>query len=202
MSPSPFAEAVQLVSKALSPLPTDPFKPGNDESKESTGLLQDIQTLGLEDYKTLNEMLNASVSGESDDNTLLMERTINLLSKLPEHSREGQILTDGFVNTLWGSLEHPPSGTLSKDARHRAPDGSNNNIGRPAMGAAGTPYARTTRASVFQGPNLPEPGLIFDSLMNRGDGSSFQEHPSKLSSMMFYLAMIITHDLFQTVSSS
>jgi linoleate 8R-lipoxygenase/9,12-octadecadienoate 8-hydroperoxide 8R-isomerase len=45
---------------------------------------------------------------------------------------------------------------------------------------------------------LPDPGVIFDSLMARGD--KFEPHPNKISSMLFYLATIIIHDIFRTVS--
>lgn len=37
---------------------------------------------------------------------------------------------------------------------------------------------------------LPDPGVVFDSLMARKD---FKEHPNKISSMLFYLASIIIH---------
>ncbi|RYP05383.1 hypothetical protein DL764_003876 [Monosporascus ibericus] len=54
-----------------------------------------------------------------------------------------------------------------------------------------------TRLS-FQGPNLPDPRLLFDSVKARGVGKSFREHPNKLSSMMFCLPTIITPEVFQT----
>ncbi|KAI1417225.1 linoleate diol synthase precursor [Hypoxylon sp. FL1857] len=195
--PSPFAQAIQVITKALSPLPKYQFAPGNDDTSKETGILQDLQHLSIEDYKTLKDVLNATISGEEDDDTFLQERIVTLLAKLPDHSREGKQATDAFINTLWDSLEHPPAQLRAKDARYREPDGSYNNLDVPSMGAANTRYARTTPAMVFQGPNLPDPGLIFDSIMNR-DGKSFREHPNKISSMLFYLATIITHDIFQT----
>jgi hypothetical protein len=201
MAFSPISQAFALISKALSPVPRDSFKAGSDKSHESTGLLKDLQAMGLEDYKTLSDMVSTSVSGEDDDNSLLMERLITLLSKLPEHSREGQLLTDNFVNTLWGALEHPPAGHLDKSSIYREADGSNNNPARASMGSSGMPYARTTPATAMQMPNLPDPGLIFDSIMDRDAGPSFKEHPNKISSMFFYLAIIITHDVFETVSA-
>jgi linoleate 8R-lipoxygenase/9,12-octadecadienoate 8-hydroperoxide 8R-isomerase len=41
----------------------------------------------------------------------------------------------------------------------------------------------------------PDPGVLFDSLMAR---SGFEPHPNKISSMLFYLATIIIHDVFKT----
>ena len=42
---------------------------------------------------------------------------------------------------------------------------------------------------------LPDPGLIFDSVMARKE---FIPHPNKVSSVFFYWASLIIHDLFQT----
>lgn len=197
---STWAQAIQVITKALSPLPKYQFTPGNDDNTKETGLLKDLQHLGIEDYKTLKDILEVSVTGQEDDNELLLERTVTLLSKLPPHSREGRQATDAFVNSLWEALDHPPAQLRNQGACYREADGSYNNLDDPTMGAANTCYARTTPAKVFQGPNFPDPGLIFDSIMNRGGGTSFREHPNKVSSMLFYLATIITHDLFQTVS--
>jgi linoleate 8R-lipoxygenase/9,12-octadecadienoate 8-hydroperoxide 8R-isomerase/linoleate 8R-lipoxygenase/9,12-octadecadienoate 8-hydroperoxide 8S-isomerase len=149
--------------------------------------------------KTLGDLVKIAATGEEDDNSLFLERLITLLAKLPPHSHVGKQLTNGFVNTLWDSLEHPPPRTLDKDLKYREADGSYNNSRDPLLGASGTPYARTVSTSVFQNPDLPEPGIIFDSIMSRGDGTHFREHPNKISSMFFYLATIITHDCFQTV---
>ncbi|KAI2634752.1 linoleate diol synthase precursor [Hypomontagnella submonticulosa] len=195
--PSTFAQAIQVITKALGPIPKYQFIPGNDDNTKETGLLLDLQHLNIEDYKTLNDVVNATVSGQEDDNELLQERVVTLLAKLPPNSREGKVATDAFINTLWESLEHPPAQLRSKDACYREPDGSYNKLDIPLMGAANTRYARTTPAKVFQGPNLPDPGLIFDSIMAREE-STFHEHPNRISSMLFYLATIITHDIFQT----
>ncbi|KAI1803769.1 linoleate diol synthase precursor [Daldinia bambusicola] len=196
---SSFAQAIQAITRALGPLPKYQFTPGNDDVSKETGLLQDLQNLSIEDYKTLKDVLDATVSGEEDDNKLLQERIVTLLAKLPPNSHEGKQATDAFINTLWNSLEHPPAQITSGNTCYRAADGSFNNLGVPVMGAANTRYSRTTPAKVFQGPNLPDPGLIYDSLMAR-DETSFREHPNKISSVLFYLATIITHDIFQTDS--
>lgn len=195
-----WAQAIQVITKALSPIPKYQFTPGNDENTKETGLLKDLQHLGIEDYKTLKDILDVTVTGQDDDNEMLLERTVTMLSKLPPHSREGRQATDAFVNALWEALDHPPTQLRSNDSCYREANGSYNNLDDHTTGAANTRYARTTPARVFQGPDLPDPGLIFDSIMNRGDGASFREHPNKVSSMLFYLATIITHDLFQTDS--
>jgi len=42
---------------------------------------------------------------------------------------------------------------------------------------------------------MPDPGLVFDSVMGRKE---FIPHPNKVSSVFFYWASLIIHDLFQT----
>ena len=41
----------------------------------------------------------------------------------------------------------------------------------------------------------PDPGLIFDAVMAR---KTFKPHPNKVSSVFFYWASLVIHDLFQT----
>ena len=65
----------------------------------------------------------------------------------------------------------------------------------PQLGAADTPYARTCKPAMMQPPSLPDPGVIFDSVMARKHA---EKHPNRISSMLFYLASIIIHDLFRT----
>ncbi|KAI1497119.1 linoleate diol synthase precursor [Biscogniauxia marginata] len=197
MTPN-LAQAIKMANKAISPTSKYQFTPRSDDNSEYSGILQDLENLGIEDYKTLISIVKSTAAGEIDDDELLLERIVTLLAKLPPHSREGKNLTDTFINTLWYSLEHPPPQIRTKDHRYRAADGSHNNFRTPMMGAANTPYARTTPATILQGPNFPDPELIFDSLMARGDGGSFREHPNRISSMLFYLAIIITHDIFQS----
>jgi hypothetical protein len=68
------------------------------------------------------------------------------------------------------------------------------------LGAAGTAYARAVTPTDVQSPDVPDAGLVFDTLLARKD--QFRPHQCGISSMMFYLAAIITHDVFQTVLSS
>ncbi len=193
---SAFLEAVK---KSLSPTPKYLYGPGNDDTTPPTGLLQDIRKLGFKDYETLLSFLNASVTGIQDDGKLLLESLIQLLAKLPPHSKQGKQLSDGFATMLWNDLDHPPTTSLAPELRYRSADGSHNNIRVPKLGAANTAYARTTAPVLLQNPNQPDPGLVFDMVMARG--GTFEPHPQRLSSMFTYLATLITHDLFQTSSA-
>ena len=57
------------------------------------------------------------------------------------------------------------------------------------------PYARSVRPETLQPGSLPDPGLIFDSVFARNE---FKEHPNRVSSVLYYWASLIIHDLFQT----
>ncbi|KAF1811213.1 heme peroxidase [Eremomyces bilateralis CBS 781.70] len=65
----------------------------------------------------------------------------------------------------------------------------------PNLGKAGTPYARSVTPQTMQPGVRPDPEVIFDSLMSR---KVREDHPNKISSVLFYLASIIIHDLFRT----
>jgi hypothetical protein len=104
-------------------------------------------------------------------------------------------LTNSFIDELWNSLEHPPAIHLGDKYKYRQADGSYNNPRHPDLGKANMPYMRTVKPETLQPGSLPDPGLIFDSLFAR---DKFKEHPNKVSSVLYYWASLIIHDLFQT----
>ncbi len=61
--------------------------------------------------------------------------------------------------------------------------------------AANTPYARSVQPLTIQPGALPDPGLLFDTIFAR---DTFTKHPNNVSSILFYWASLIIHDLFQT----
>jgi linoleate 8R-lipoxygenase/9,12-octadecadienoate 8-hydroperoxide 8R-isomerase len=192
-------EAVkQVVSKSLSPVPTQRYTPANDDNQKLAGLSSELKKLGFKDVDTLLSLFYSESKGVQDDNKFLLENLVGVLSKLDVNSKLSNQLTAGFINNLWDALPHPPLTSLGTKYKFREADGSNNNIRFPDIGAANTPYARSAKSSVLQNIALPDPGAIFDSLMVRGD--TFEPHPNKISSMLFYLATIIIHDIFRTVS--
>lgn len=199
MSSSPdgkLSSGLKSLRSSLASRRNQPYTPGNDSNRPHSGILRDIQKVGFKDYETLALFLHTSAEGIDDDNKLLVERLVQLLSKLPPESKELKQLSDGFIDQLWHTLDHPPTSSLGDQYQYRQADGSHNNINDPHLGAAGKPYARSVRPTVFQNPDLPDPGSIFDKLMARGD--KFDPHPQGLSSMLPYLATIIIHDIFQT----
>ncbi len=86
------------------------------------------------------------------------------------------------IDELWNSLQHPPMSYLGDNFTYRQADGSNNvswirhssvaadcfqNYLYPRLGAANTPYARSVPPTTISTGALPDPGLIFDSVMVR-----------------------------------
>lgn len=60
----------------------------------------------------------------------------------------------------------------------------------PQLGAAGTTYARSVPSSVIRPGALPDPDLIYDSVMKR---TEFKPHPNNVSSFLWHWASIIIH---------
>lgn len=83
-----------------------------------------------------------------------------------------------------------------KGFSYREADGSNNNPTIPNLGAAHTPYSRSVASShVAPESTLPDPSIIFDTLMKRDKDV---DHPTGLSSLFFAFANLIIHSLFNT----
>ncbi|KAJ8071100.1 hypothetical protein OCU04_001441 [Sclerotinia nivalis] len=164
-------------------------------------IFRDLKSITPEDANTLLQLFSSEIKGVQNDNTLLLEKTVQLLSSQAESSGIGKSLTASFVNTLWDALPHPPTRSLDKKYMYRDADGGNNNIRMPELGRAGTAYAKNVNAVRMKKKNLPDPGELFDGLMRRGgiDGEeAFKGSPTGISSQLFYLATIIIHDLFLT----
>ncbi|KAI1432687.1 linoleate diol synthase [Xylaria sp. CBS 124048] len=158
-------------------------------------LKRDLKTLTMKDLRTIKSMVITKVKGQLvDDKTMIMENIIQLVAKLPHGSRLRTELTNGFINELWDTLDHPPLLYMGDKFEYRQADGSWNNPMYPTLGAAGSAYARTCRPSIPVGA-LPDPELIFETIMKRTD---YRKHPNNVSSVLWYWADIIIHDLFWT----
>ncbi|KAK7219323.1 hypothetical protein V2G26_007326 [Clonostachys chloroleuca] len=170
-----------------------------DFLQNNKGLLQDVQSQTLridEDIGILIDIAHTKVlKGGIDDNKYLMERVIQLAISLPDGSDIQTKLTGTLVKELWDSLQHPPLSYLGDEYEYRTADGSNNNPLYPKLGMAGTPYVKSV-TPLTPGRPYPDPGEVFDKLLARQGPP--KEHPNKISSMLFYMATIIIHDMFRT----
>ena len=194
-----FSQLTSVLRAALRPLPTQTGDHSYlQEDKPDTRLIEQLKALNIENAGTIKDIVSHLGGRPTDDKTYIMERVIRLAAQLPLTSAAGIGVTNSFLTQLWNDLKHPPLSYLGEDFIYRKADGSNNNILWPHIGAAGMPYARTVKAQLLQPIALPEPGVVFDSLMARKD---FKEHPNKISSVLYYLASIIIHDIFRTNGS-
>ncbi|KAK2592292.1 hypothetical protein QQS21_010012 [Conoideocrella luteorostrata] len=135
-------------------------------------------------------------NGLIDDRSYLYEDIIGLAASLPNGSGLRDDLSGQFIKTLWKNLEHPPVSYLGDQFKYRTADGSNNNIMYPRLGASNSPYARSVVSQHKPARVLPDPGLIFDTILSR-EGAA-RPHPGKISSTLFYFGTIIIHDIFRT----
>lgn len=84
---------------------------------------------------------------------------------------------------MYNDLSHPPATFAGETHAFRTADGSNNNPDYPDLGKAGTPYARSVQqANPLPRNQLPDAGLVFDTLLRRDEVSSHwnQNRPTKL----------------------
>lgn len=116
-----------LLKASLRPLPTKTGDGSYLEPPQMTGLIKDLQKMGIDDAETLIELVKTTATGEKiNDKSYFMERLIKLASELPLTSKNGVKLTNSLVNKLWSDLQHPPSTFLGEEYIYRRADGSNN----------------------------------------------------------------------------
>jgi linoleate 10R-lipoxygenase len=73
-------------------------------------------------------------------------------------------------NTVYNDLPHPPATYIGPKYQWRTADGSFNNPDIPDLGKANTPYSRSVQqAHPLPASALPDAGLIFDTLLRRGE---------------------------------
>ncbi|KAK0238937.1 linoleate diol synthase [Armillaria nabsnona] len=181
--------------------PDEPTSHGTGLPKALTDLLDQIKKglPGPLDPTTITSLLDAVHNTDSlDDRKLLLEHALVFLSRLPP-GQFADTLQNKVISLLYNDLAHPPATYLGNDYKFRKADGSNNNVLAPDMGKAGTPYARSVQ-QIHPLPrrNMPDSGLIFDTLLKR-DG--FVKHPGGLSSLMFAFAALVIHTVFRTSHS-
>ncbi|KAF2839651.1 hypothetical protein M501DRAFT_1015746 [Patellaria atrata CBS 101060] len=201
---APFKQLAALITSARRPLPTESGDGTElDKTDLSPTLLQKLETtfkdmshLGISDFHSLIEVQKKKISGEhTNDKTYLMEGLIRAACALPVESKMSKKITGGFLTQLWNDLQHPPQSILGDKYTYRSADGSFNSLVHPQLGAANMPYARSVKPATMLPGALPDPSVIFDSIMER---KVHEKHPNRISSVLFYLASIIIHDAFRT----
>ncbi|KAI1389341.1 linoleate diol synthase [Hypoxylon trugodes] len=192
-----FAQFGQLLQASRRPLPTQNGDGTYTTTVQRPGFRNDLKHIRMKDVRTIADLVRSKLKGEqvTDDKTMIMERVIQLVAGLPDKSRLREELTNVFINELWYTLDHPPLLYMGDKHQYRMADGSWNNPTNPQLGAAGSTYARTCRPGIVPLGALPDPSLIFESVMKR---TEYRKHPNNVSSILWYWATIIIHDLFWT----
>ncbi|KAF7505932.1 hypothetical protein GJ744_012374 [Endocarpon pusillum] len=135
-------------------------------------------------------------SGLVDDKHYDLEAIIQAAASIPPNTKACKDVGGVLIKPLWNDLQHPPLTYLGDDFKYRKSDGSNNNFMYPRLGAAGSCYARTVTPETLAPSVLPDADLVFETIFAR-EGET-RNHPNEISSVLFYLATIITHDIFRT----
>jgi cytochrome P450 len=148
------------------------------------------------DLSNLSSVVDAIRHSESiDDRKFLLEHALSFVSRLKEGPLQ-QELQEKIIKLLYNDLPHPASTCVGNKFNWRSADGSGNNLSAPDLGKAKTPYARSVQPSQALPYNqLPDPGLLFDTLLKR---EGFVKHPAGLSSLFFAFAALVIHTVFRT----
>lgn len=154
-------------------------------------IVSDVKLLG----QAPNLLISGLTGGGLDDRKLLLEQLVTLLASMPVSSNISRTLSDALISIIWGDLPHPAVSFLGPEHRFRRPDGSDNNILNPNLGASYQPYSRNVQRKHPQMVNMPDPGTVYDLLLAR---DTFEPHPTGISSLLFNFANIIIHDIFST----
>ncbi|KAF8630158.1 hypothetical protein AX15_003106 [Amanita polypyramis BW_CC] len=148
------------------------------------------------DLSTLSSVVDAIRHTDAiDDRKFLLEHALTFVSRLKEGPAQNE-LSEKIVRLLYNDLSHPVATCLGDKYAYRAADGAFNNIDAPDIGKAGTPYSRSVQqGSPLPKNQLPDPGLLFDTLLKR---EGFVKHPAGLSSLFFAFAALVIHTVFRT----
>ncbi|KAF7358979.1 Heme peroxidase [Mycena sanguinolenta] len=152
--------------------------------------------------------------GAIDDRKGAFPAGLTLLSRMPPGSDVAKNMSNSAIALLYNTLPpcsffffrflqihsdakpQPRASLLGPVHSFREADGGGNNLQIPQLGRAGTPYARSVQGKwCYSSTSLPDPGLIFDTLMKARDR---KDHPGGNSSLTFAFATLVIHSLFRS----
>lgn len=177
------------------------------------GIIADLRTVGLkttaEDAQSLATYLAQMKTGDGvDDRMMRQEKLMSWLFKLPLEAKSavGNTLEQRVVQSLWDTLSYPDAGwTQFSGPQYRRADGEGNNVQEQQVDRAGEAYIRNVVSrsrGLEHGKDIPGPEDSFEKLFRRQTEveGGFRKHPCGISANMFYMATLVTHDLFNTIS--
>ncbi|CAG8688651.1 14198_t:CDS:2, partial [Racocetra persica] len=133
-----------------------------------------------------------------NDSNLLLEMIFKILITISEITKLEPVLSileRILVTYLWKDITKPP--VMLAGCRNRNADGSDYSRLNlySELGKSGSRYSCLTRIRKISKSNIPDANDIFNSIMKRIE---FNSHPSGISANLFYLSILIAHDLFNT----
>ncbi|KAJ7923789.1 heme peroxidase [Mycena leptocephala] len=149
------------------------------------------------DPRVVGAFLDTSLHPDAVDDRLgAFADGLTLLSRIPPGSAVAKDMSNSAISLLYNTIPHPRAALLGPVHSFREADGGGNNLQIPQLGKAGTPYARSVQGKWCYAPtSLPDPGVIFDTLMKARDR---KDHIGGNSAFTFAFASIVTHSLFRT----
>jgi linoleate 10R-lipoxygenase len=208
---------VDFIADSRAPLGTDGARPQSHIFEKTVTEIHELivkPAFQLSDLGAYWDAIQNLSTVGLDDRKLLLEKVLVLMSRL-QHTEVSLKVQQFVINLLYKDLPHPPSSYLALSPSstlneiledpsthapvkyaYRAADGSNYNPLSPTLGKAGSPYARSVPSANFV-PNsaLPDPGLVFDTLLRR---QKFVPHSGGISSLFFAFADLVIHSIFNT----
>ncbi|KAJ6487073.1 heme peroxidase [Mycena vitilis] len=167
-----------------------------------TNLINTLETIGSKgaitpDPRIVGAFLDTALHPDAvDDRKGAFAHGLTLLSRIPSGSAVAKDMSNSAISLLYNTLPHPRAALLGPVHSFRQADGGGNNLQIPQLGKAGTPYARSVQGKWCYSPtSLPDPGVIFDTLMKARDR---KDHPGGNSSLTFAFATLVIHSLFRS----
>ncbi|KAH6904307.1 heme peroxidase [Coprinopsis sp. MPI-PUGE-AT-0042] len=204
------AERLDFAAQSRAELDLDGARPQQDFYERKIVDLKNILENPGFSVKDLDGYLDAIRNANGvglDDRKFVLESVLSVMSTYKEH-RLSKVIQEAAINLLYKDLPHPVSGYLRLPPStpptpaqnlpyvYRPANGSFYNPLYPAMGMAGTPYARTVPSRhTLPKDSLPDPDLVFDTLLKR---DKFEPHPGGMSALFFAFADLVIHSIFKT----
>ncbi|KAF8154674.1 heme peroxidase [Crassisporium funariophilum] len=195
-----FSQRIDYFKETRAPLHTEGGRPQTGTVEKRVMEIQDLvenPAITLKDLPAFWDALKNMNGVGLDDRKLLA----NISKKVQQ----------AVINLLYKDLPHPPSGylchlPLASNVNVASPskvkyafrlaNGSCNNPLFPTLGQAGSPYARSVPSTNISPKSaLPDPGLVFDTLLKRDE---FAKHPGGISALFFAFADLVIHSIFNT----
>ncbi|KAF8209473.1 heme peroxidase [Mycena galopus ATCC 62051] len=204
------ADAVYLAQRPLPVAPDGHYDWENQADADTspqahagvTNLINTMESIATKgaitpDPKIVGAFLDTALHPDAvDDRKGAFPDGLTLLSRLPPGSDVAKDMSNSAIALLYNTLPHPRAALLGPVHSFRQADGGGNNLQIPQLGKAGTPYARSVQGKWCYAPtSLPDPGLIFDTLMKASDR---KDHPGGNSSLTFAFATLVIHSLFRS----